>query len=100
MTNNSHARIAVGLLIAVAFSLCSQTVFGQLRIVGKISGTVEDQTGAVIMNAMVTLKDSKTGITRQTPATERGTFLFPDLANGEYEITVSAPGFKSSILSN
>ncbi|MCI0661681.1 MAG: TonB-dependent receptor [Acidobacteria bacterium] len=100
MTNNSHARIAVCLLIAVAFSLCSQTAFGQLRIVGKISGTIEDQTGAVITNAIVSLKDSKTGITRQTPATERGTFLFPDLANGEYEITVSAPGFKSSVLSN
>ena len=68
----------------------------QLRIVGSISGTVQDQTGAVISNANVTLKDEKTGIARQATTTEKGTFLFPDLASGSYEVTVAAPNFQNA----
>ncbi len=67
----------------------------QLRIVGAISGTVQDQSGAIIANASVTLRDEKTGIARQAASTERGTFLFPDLASGTYEVTVTAAGFQN-----
>jgi hypothetical protein len=77
-----------------------QSVSAQLRIVGAISGTVQDPTGAVIANSKVILKDTKTGITKETISSDRGTFLFPDLASGLYEVTVSAPGFQTSIVSN
>jgi hypothetical protein len=90
-------RALIHLLVALAFSLISSTTtWAQLRIVGAISGTVQDQTGAVIPNAKVTLKDTKTGITKEVTATERGTFLFPDLAVGLYEVTVTAANFQSS----
>ena len=100
MTNNSLARIAVCLVIAVAFSLCSQEVFAQLRIVGAISGGVEDQNGAVIEEARVILRDTKTGITKETISNDHGTFQFLDLASGLYEITVTTPGFQTSVLPN
>jgi hypothetical protein len=79
---------------------CSPLAWAQLRIVGAISGTVQDPTGAVIPNARVVLKDAKTGITKEVTATERGTFLFPDLATGQYEITVTAPSFQTSRVTN
>ena len=88
----------VGLLAVVLWA--SSIAHAQLRIVGAISGTVQDQTGAVIANASVTLKDEKTGISKQTTSTERGTFLFPDLASGLYEITVAAPSFQNSRTTN
>jgi hypothetical protein len=74
--------------------------FAQLRIVGAISGTVEDPTGAVVPNAKVILKDTKTGLTKETVSSPHGTFLFPDLASGVYEITVTAPGFQTAVISN
>lgn len=80
--------------------LFSSSAWAQLRIVGAISGTVQDQTGAVIQNARVTLKDSKTGITKEATSTDLGTFLFPDLASGSYEVTVTAPGFQTALFSN
>ncbi|MGH9848564.1 MAG: carboxypeptidase regulatory-like domain-containing protein, partial [Blastocatellia bacterium] len=80
--------------------LFSSSAWAQLRIVGAISGTVQDQTGAVIQNAKVALKDSKTGIARETTSTDLGTFLFPDLASGSYEVTVTAAGFQTAIISN
>lgn len=87
--------VKTGLLLAV-LAWCIQPASAQLRIVGSISGTVQDQTGAVIANANVTLKDEKTGIAKQAVSTEKGTFLFPDLASGTYEITVAAPSFQNA----
>lgn len=88
----------VGMLAVVFWA--SSSADAQLRIVGSISGTVQDQTGSVIANASVTLKDGKTGISKQTISTERGTFLFPDLASGSYEITVTAQSFQNARVTN
>ncbi len=85
---------AMGLVVLLIG--CSPVTWAQLRIVGAISGTVQDQAGAVIPKAKVTLTDTKTGITREALATEHGTFLFSDLATGFYELTVTAPSFKTA----
>ncbi|MBI1765961.1 MAG: TonB-dependent receptor [Acidobacteria bacterium] len=88
----------VGLLAILL--LTSFNAQAQLRIVGAISGTVQDPTGAVVPNAKVTLRDEKTGISRNVTSTERGTFLFPDLAVGTYEVSVAADGFQKSVVPN
>jgi hypothetical protein len=88
------------MMVAAALILGGQSVFAQLRIVGRISGTVEDQVGGVIPNARVVLRDVKTGITKETTSSEHGSFLFPDLSSGLYEITVTATGFQTSVISN
>src|SRR5687768_13259372 len=98
MTLRGLARTAACMILLWAFT--SPDAFGQLRIVGSISGTVQDSNGAVIADAKVVLKDVKTGIIKETSSSERGTFLFPDLASGVYEVTVTAPGFQTSLLSN
>src|SRR5215471_12212722 len=90
------------ILISIVFASASlvgvHSVFGQLRIVGSISGTVQDPNGAVVPNAQVVLKDNKTGLKKESTTTEGGTFLFPDLATGTYEITVSLSGFKTELM--
>lgn len=88
------------IIVMAAILLFGGSVFGQLRIVGRISGTVQDPTGALVPNARVVLKDTKTGITKEATASEGGTFLFPDLGNGLYEVTVSSPGFRTSLVQN
>jgi len=94
-------RALVQMLAVLALLLVSSSAaWAQLRIVGAISGIVQDPTGAVVPNARVTLKDLKTGITRETTSTGGGTFLFPDLANGLYEVTVTATGFRTSLVTN
>jgi len=80
--------------------LLAPGALAQLRIVGAVSGTVIDPTGAVVANAQVRLKDAQTGITKEAASTHGGTFLFPDLAVGSYVVTVSAAGFKTATLTN
>jgi len=86
--------------MAVVLVLGGQSVFGQLRIVGAVSGTVHDPNGAIVPNASIVLKDSKTGVTKETTSNEGGAFFFPDLASGAYEMTVSMPGFRTSLVPN
>src|SRR5215471_14403797 len=60
----------------------------------RISGTVQDQSGALIPNAGVTLRkgeDTKTKLTGSD-----GSFAFDMLAAGTYDIQVEQPGFKTA----
>jgi hypothetical protein len=61
---------------------------------GRISGSVNDQTGAVVTGATVTLSDGA-GLTRTAVTDEKGTYAFKGLPSGSYSITVAAPGFKA-----
>ena len=97
---SSLAKTFIKALGLFTLLLCvAPGAWAQLRIVGSISGTVLDPAGAVVANARVALKDETTGITRETAATEKGTFLFPDLASGLYEVSVTATGFQTSVVS-
>ncbi|MGH9674670.1 MAG: carboxypeptidase regulatory-like domain-containing protein [Bryobacteraceae bacterium] len=85
-------------VLSVAALLGDLTLNAQLRIVGAISGTVQDPTGAVVPGAKVILKDEATGILKETATTANGTFLVPDLSHGSYEVTVTAAGFQTAVV--
>src|SRR5215510_8178685 len=90
----------VSIAMAVVLLFCAQAVFAQLRIVGSISGTVQDPTGAVVSGAQVILKDTKTALTKETVSNDGGAFVFLDLAAGVYEVTVTKEGFQKSLIQN
>src|SRR5215813_4366819 len=98
MKPHSKKPSVMGLLALML--LFSSVAWAQLRIVGAISGTVLDPNGAVVAGAKVILKDTKTGVAKEATSTNGGTFLFPDLATGFYEVTVAAAGFKTAALTN
>src|ERR1041385_8791617 len=95
-----NARISITLLLAAAFLLLSYSAGAQVRIVGDVSGTVTDPSGAAVPNAKVVLKDLGTGNVRQTNTNSDGHYSFPDLSFGKFEITVSVAGFQTSVVPN
>ena len=60
---------------------------------GSIAGTVTDQTGAVLPDSTVTVRDAA-GVTQTATTNERGDYAFKKLPVSTYSITVSAPKFK------
>ena len=59
-------------------------------------GTVIDQSGAVLPGGSVTLRNVKTGLSRETVTDERGRYHFAALPPvGEYSVKVSLAGFSS-----
>lgn len=61
---------------------------------GNISGTVTDPSGAVVPEVSVTVTNAGTGVTRSVKTTSAGLFVVTNLPVGNYDLSVSAPGFK------
>ena len=63
---------------------------------GSITGTIHDPSGQVIANANVTAVNEATGERMTSASNASGTFSFPALKIGLYDVTFSSTGFKSS----
>src|SRR5215813_9616254 len=60
-----------------------------------LSGTVQDQNGAAIPAAVVSVENTATRIRRDTTTNENGYFTAPLLPPGEYTLLVRRDGFAS-----
>jgi hypothetical protein len=70
----------------------AQTVYGSM------AGTVSDPTGAAIANANVQARNQATGAISSTVSTSAGAYRLPQLSIGAYDVTVTAPAFKTETL--
>ena len=85
------------MLLVTAVSLCC---YGQGGASSSLTGTVIDQSGAVIPGAEVTVKNNATGAEAKTVTAANGTFSIPALSPGTYRATITMPGFKQSVVEN
>lgn len=83
------ALLAAGLLVLTTTRADAQA------IQSTILGTVTDAAGAVVPKAKVAVRDEGTNIERSMETDERGDYRFSGLLAGNYQVTVSAPGFKT-----
>ena len=60
---------------------------------GSIGGQVSDPTGAVVVGAAVTARQTDTNLTSALMTDQEGRFRFPYLSVGAYEVKVQQPGF-------
>jgi outer membrane receptor protein involved in Fe transport len=60
---------------------------------GVIRGEISDPQSAVVHDAQVTAVQKATGLERSTTSTNSGLFAINDLAPGDYQVKVAAPGF-------
>ena len=72
-------------------------ILAQLRSTGQITGTVQDQSGAVVPGAQVRLEDQATRLVQTTVSSSDGAFVFPSLQVGAYQLTVTAAGFQTGV---
>jgi hypothetical protein len=71
------------------------TAFAQVGINASLSGTVSDATGALIPGVEVTATQTGTGVVSTALTNESGTYRFPSLQPGPYEVTASLAGFQT-----
>lgn len=65
---------------------------------GAVAGVVEDSSGAVVPNAKLTATGKSTGTVYETVTSSSGSYRFPNVRIGTYDLTVTATGFKSQTL--
>src|SRR5947209_6046533 len=64
---------------------------------GEIRGVVRDPSGALVPGANVKARDIATGWEKSTTSAADGAFVLLSLQAGNYQVTVSAQGFQTSI---
>jgi len=84
------AFFAIGLM----FTGYEAPVASAQVLYGSVVGTVTDQASAVVPKATVTIKNAPRGFSRQVTTDEAGYYSVPNLPEGAYDVSVSAPGFK------
>src|SRR5579871_3737611 len=89
----TERRVCNFKLVALALLVCVLSTSLPSQTLGTFSGTVKDPTGAVVVQAVVSLSDSQTSAKKQTLTDNSGGYSFADLAPGNYTIEVLAPGF-------
>ena len=81
-------------------SLSGSAIFAQSGSTGSIAGTISDPTTAVVPGATITVKNNATSQEFIATTADNGTFNVPALMSGNYTVTIAAPGFKTTVLSN
>ena len=61
----------------------------------RVAGMVQDVSGAVVPNALVTLTNEATNVAVETTTTSSGTYVFDGIVPGTYTVSIVAPGFST-----
>jgi hypothetical protein len=85
-------------ILTVAVLLFASSAWSQ-GATGTITGTVTDPSGSSVDGATVTATNTGTGIQKKTTTGVTGLYSFVELQPGMYSITVEAPGFAKTTLS-
>lgn len=88
------------LIFALIVSSLAVDVFGQTAATARISGVVTDSQGAVVSGATVKLIAKATRAERTDATTSEGRYVFAAVEPGLYDLTVAAPGFRTTVTSD
>ena len=96
LQNMEPRKNVVRLVLCWAFFLLSLPLASYAQInTGGIVGRVTDPSGAVVVNAKLTLDNLQTGVKVQGSVNQVGDYAFRGLMPGMYKLTVVAPGFNT-----
>jgi hypothetical protein len=89
----SAAVLFLSVVALVLMPLCASA-----QVTGAtLTGTVTDNTGAVIPNAQVLIRNEATGESRSVSVDSAGVYSAPNLLPGRYDVTFSATGFATAV---
>src|SRR5688572_8405862 len=88
-------RMAVGFFVSI---LAWTSAFSQ-GSTAQISGTVRDQSGAVLPGVEITVTQTATGLARNALTNETGSYTLPNLPVGPYRLEAALPGFRTYVRS-
>ena len=83
----------LGRIVMFTLMFAGAALQGQIVETGAITGVVRDNSGAVIANAQVTIRNAATGLTNNTVTDSQGIYVTPPLNPGDYTVEFEASGF-------
>src|ERR1044071_6329677 len=90
--------IIASLLVTFCLFCLARAGYSQGTNLGTIRGTVTVPNGDVIAGAAVQVTDQETGLSRDVTTDSQGTYEAAALKPGTYKVTVTASGFKTTVI--
>src|SRR5579864_1690293 len=87
----------VAIFSVFTFALLSASSLSAQIITGEITGTVTDQSGGGVAGAPVSAVCPDTNFTRNVTSGTAGEYRLSDMPACVYKVSVSAPGFKTTV---
>src|SRR5260221_13730734 len=89
----SGLRICVAVTILIVLG-CSQSLLAQVGAAqAQLNGVVRDQTGSVIVKAVITLRNVDSNQTYAASSNGEGYYIVTNVAPGVYDFSVEAASF-------
>jgi hypothetical protein len=79
--------------VLLLVSLSSPVLYAQ-NVFASITGTISDESGAVVPRAKVSVVNTDTGLSREVTVDERGDYLLAQLPEGKYTLSAEIQGFR------
>src|SRR5437868_15346352 len=92
----SQKCVRLMLVVVLGYVAIARVAEAQLTT-GTISGTVKDSSGAVIPGVAITATNVDTGLNRTGTSAADGSYKFPALPVGTYQIRAERPGFQAAV---
>ena len=86
--------VMCNILLGTTITALAQSTFGSIR------GTAQDESGAVIPGATVTVHSLDESFNRQATTDNEGQFVIENLKAGHYKLTIHHDGFADSIVNS
>ena len=96
---SSRPVLCVTFALAVSFLCVNPSVVQAQTLYGNIQGQVQDQQGAAIGKAEITVRNTETGAVRKVNANDTGAYQVSSIPPGAYEVSASIAGFKTEVRS-
>ncbi len=82
-------------IVALLLAMSGGSAWAQAT--AQMSGTVRDESGAVLPGVTVTVTQTDTGFTRSVVTEGEGSYVMPNLPTGPYRLEVSLQGFRTYV---
>src|SRR5664279_5476502 len=89
--------VKIGLSFLLCTAFLATSLSAQTTGAGTMSGTITDQSGAVVPAAAVIVKNTATEAERALTTNEAGIYVAQFLQPGAYEVTVTKAGFAKTV---
>ncbi len=87
MNASSPLRLCAALLVVTGGATFAQTE-------SRLTGTISDTSGSVVVGAEVTALNTATGVVTRALSNDTGTYVLPSLPPGPYKVACQLAGFK------
>jgi outer membrane receptor protein involved in Fe transport len=94
MFKSLYVLLCLGLVLSMA-----AVAFGQGERT-TVTGTVSDDSGAIVVGASLTIRDRATNIQTKTTTNSAGLYFITSLPPGTYDLTAEKRGFEISTIAN